>query len=138
MVDRSSVQTPCSDETNMPSTSQRLQQMRNQCRGHYAGVNIEPTRAALDQRRREQRALLRIKTMRIQHLKKRCEEIAADVNDQFNQLSERLLSYKGDPNWLIESFAVIFNENAATVVEHETKVKQLYREVAELKHAVYK
>ena len=76
--------------------------------------------------------------MRIQHLKKRCQEIAADVNDQFNQLSERLLSYKGDPNWLIESFAVIFNENAATVVEHEIEVKKLYREVAELKHAVYK
>ena len=76
--------------------------------------------------------------MRIQHLKKRCEEIAADVNDQFNQLSERLLKYKGDPNWLIECFAVIFNDSAATVVEYETEVKQLYKEVAKLKHAVYK
>ena len=50
------------------------------------------TRAALDQRRREQRALLRMKTMRIQHLKKRCKEIAADVNNQFDELSERLLT----------------------------------------------
>ena len=76
--------------------------------------------------------------MRIQHLKKCCEEIAADVNSQFDQLSKRLLNYKGDPNWLIECFAVVFNESAATVVEHENKVKQLYKEVAELKHAVYK
>ena len=77
--------------------------------------------------------------MRIQHLKKRCEEIAADVNNQFDeQLSERLLQYKGDPNWLIECFAVVFNESAATVVEYENEVKQLYKEVAELKHAVYK
>ena len=136
-VIRSSVQTPCSDEMQ-PSTSQKLQQMRDQCRGQLVGVNIGMTRAALDQRRREQRALLRMKTMRIQHLKKRCEEIAADVNNQFNQLSERLLNYKGDPNWLIECFAVIFNDSAATVVEHETEVKRLYREVAEHKHAVYK
>ena len=91
-VVRSSVQTPCSDEMQ-PSTSQKLQQMRNQCRGQLAGVNIGMTRAALDQRRREQRALLRMKTMRIQHLKKRCEEIAADVNNQFDELSERLLNY---------------------------------------------
>ena len=76
--------------------------------------------------------------MKIQHLKKRCEEIAADVNRQFDQLSERLLQYKGDPNWLIECFAVVFNESAATVMEYEAKVKQLYKEVAELKHAVYK
>ena len=139
-VVRSSVQTPCSDEneTNQPSTSQRLQRMRNQCQGRYAGVNIGQTRAALDQRRREQRALLRMKTMRIQHLKQRCKEIAADVNNQFDQLSERLLNYKGDPNWLIECFAVVFNDNAATVVEYESEVKQLYKEVAELKHAVYK
>ena len=61
--------------------------------------------------------------MRIQHLKKRYEEIAADVNSQFDELSERLLHYQGDPNWLIESFAVIFNESAATVVEHENEVK---------------
>ena len=79
MVVRSSFETPYSDE-NMPSTSQRLQQMRNECRGQLAGVNIGMTRAALDQQRREQRTLLRIKTMRIQHLKKRCDEIAADVN----------------------------------------------------------
>ena len=85
MVVRSIVQTPCSDE-NVPSTSQQLQQMRNECRGQFAGVNIGKTRAALDQQRREQRALLRMKTMRIQHLKKRCEEIAADVNTQFDQL----------------------------------------------------
>ena len=76
--------------------------------------------------------------MRIQHLKKRCEEIAADVNNQFDQLSERLLHYEGDPNWLIESFAVVFNESAATVLEHEKEVKQLYKEVVELKYAVYK
>ena len=96
------------------------------------------TRAALDQRRREQRALLRMKTMRIQHLKKRCEEIAADVNNQFDELSKRLLNYRGDPNWLIECFAVVFNDSAATVVKYENEVKQLYKEVAELKHAVYK
>ena len=129
---------PAVMKQNQPSTSQQLQQMRNQCRGQFAGVNIGMTRAALDQRRREQRALLRMKTMRIQHLKKRCEEIAADVNSQFDELSERLLNYKGDPNWFIECFAVVFNESAATVVEYETEVKQLYKEVAELKHAVYK
>ena len=138
MVDCFSGEKPCSDETNLPSTSQRLQYMRNQCRGQLVGVNIGMTRAALDQRRREQRALLRMKTMRIQQLKKRCEDIAADVNSQFDQLSGRLLNYKGDPNWLIECFAVVFNNSAATVVEYETEVKQLYREVAELKHAVYK
>ena len=96
------------------------------------------TRAALDQRRREQCALLRVKTVRIQHLKKRYEEIAADVNNQFDELSERLLHYQGDPNWLVECFAVVFNESAATIMEHEKEVKQLYKEVAELKHAVYK
>ena len=137
MVDRSSLETSCSDEIQ-PSTSQQLQQMRNQCRGQFAGVRLGMTRAALDQQRREQRALLRMKTMRIQHLKKCCEEIAADVNRQFDELSKRLLQYKGDPNWLIECFAVIFNDSAATVVNHENEVKQLYREVAELKHAVYK
>ena len=79
-----------------------------------------------------------MKTMRIQHLKKRCEEIAAEVNSQFDQLSERLLNYQGDPNWLIECFTVVFNESAATVLEYEKEVKQLYKEVAELKHAVYK
>ena len=68
----------------------------------------------------------------------RYEEIAADVNNQFDQLSERLLHYQGDPNWLIECFAVVFNESVATVLEHEKEVKQLYRKVAELKHAVYK
>ena len=136
-VARSSFETPCSDE-NQPSTSQRLQRMRNQCQGQLAGVKLGITRAALDQRRREQRALLRMKTMRIQYLKKRCEEIAAEVNSQFDTLSERLLQYQGDPNWLIECFAVIFNESAATVVEYENEVKQLYKEVAELKHAVYK
>ena len=101
-------------------------------------MKLGMTRATLDQRRREQRALLRMKTMRIQHLKKRCEEIAADVNHQFDELSERLLQYKGDPNWLIECFAVVFNDSAATVLEYEKEVKKLYREVAELKHAVYK
>ena len=35
-VVRSSFQTPCSDEPNVPSTSQRLQRMRNQCQGQYA------------------------------------------------------------------------------------------------------
>ena len=98
MVVRSSDQTPCSVNENQPSTSQRLQRMRNQCRGQLAGVSIGMTRATLDQRRREQRALLRMKTMRIQQLKKRCEEIAADVNSQFDTLPERLLQYKGDPN----------------------------------------
>ena len=92
MVDRSSFETPCSDE-NEPSTSQRLQQMRNECRGQFAGVRLGMTRAALDQQRREQRALLRMKTMRIQHLKKRCEQIAVDVNSQFDKLTERLLHY---------------------------------------------
>ena len=120
----------------MPNTSQRLQQVRRQCQGQFAGVNIGMTRAALDQRRQEQRALLRMKTMRIQQLKKRCEEIAVEVNNQFDQLSQRLLQYQDDPNWLIECFAVVFNESAATIVEHENEVKQLYREVAELKHAV--
>ena len=137
MVGRSSFQTPCSDE-NVPSTSQRLQQMRNECRGQFAGVRLGMTRAALDQQRREQRALLKMKTMRIQHLKQRCKEIAANVNNQFDQLSKRLLNYHGDPNWLIECFAVIFNDSAATVLEYENEMKQLYREVAELKHAVYK
>ena len=136
-VVRSSFETPCSDE-NVPSTSQRLQQMRNECRGQFAGVKLGVTRAALDQRRREQRALLHMKTMRIWHLKKRCKEIAADVNNQFDQLSERLLQYRGDPNWLIECFAVVFNDSAATVMEYEKEIKKLYREVAEHKHAVYK
>ena len=138
MVVRSSAETPCSDSENQPSTSQRLQRVLKQCRGQFAGVNIGMTRATLDQRRREQRALLRMKTMRIQHLKKRYEEIAADVNNQFDELSERLLHYQGGPNWLIECFVVIFNESAATVVEYEKEVKQLYKEIAELKHAVYK
>ena len=40
MVDRSSGETPCSEEQNQPSTSQQLQQMQNQCRGQFAGVNI--------------------------------------------------------------------------------------------------
>ena len=137
MVDRSSSEMPYSDETQ-PSTSQRLQQMRNECQGQFSGVSIGMTRAALDQRRREQRALLHMKTMRIQHLKKHCKEIAADVNRQFDELSNRLLQYKGDPNWLIECFSVVFNESAATVLEYEKEVKKLYKEVAEHKHAVYK
>ena len=66
--------------------------------------------------------------MRIEHLKKRCEEIAADVNTQFDQLSGRLLNYKGDPNWLIECFAVVFNDSATTVLEYEKEVKQLYKD----------
>ena len=48
------------------------------------------------------------------------------------------MNYKGDPNWLIECFAVVFNDSAATVLEYEKEGKQLYREVADLKHAVYK
>ena len=138
MVTRSSDETPCSEIENQPNTSQQLQQMRNECRGQFAGVRIGMTRVALDQRRREQHALLRMKMMRIQHLKKRCEQIAADVNHQFDELSERLLQYRGDPNWLIECFTVVFNESAATVLEYENEVKQLYKEVAEHKHAVYK
>ena len=110
MVVRSSLETPCSVEKFSPVFHNELQQMRNECRGQFAGVKLGMTRAALDQKRREQRALLRMKTMRIQHLKKRCEEIAADVNSQFDELSERLLQYKGDPNWFIECFAVVFNE----------------------------
>ena len=81
--------------------------------------------------------LLREKTMRIQYLKKRCEEIAMEVNNQFDQLTKRLLHYQGEPNWLIECFIVIFNESSATVVEYEKEIKQLYKEVAELKQAVY-
>ena len=138
MVVRSSEEMPCSDNENQPSTSQQLQRVRRQCRGHFVGGNIGMTRAVLDRRRCDQCALLHMKTMRIQHLKKRCEEVVADVNSQFDELSKRLLHYQGDPNWLIECFAVIFNESAATIVEHEKEVKQLYREVAELKHAVYK
>ena len=138
LVTRSNDETPCNVGEVQSSFSQQLQQMRNQCRGQFVGVKLGMTRAALDQKRREQRALLRVKTMRIQHLKKRCEEIAADVNKQFDQLSERLVNYRGDPNWLIECFAVVFNDSAATVVEYENEVKQLYKEVAELKHAVYK
>ena len=63
-VVHSSFETPCSSE-NEPSTSQRLQQMRNECRGQFAGMKLGMTRATLDHRRREQRALLRMKTMRI-------------------------------------------------------------------------
>ena len=48
------------------------------------------------------------------------------------------MNYRGDPNWLIECFAVIFNDSAAIVVEHESEIKQLYKEVAVLKQAVYK
>ena len=48
MVDRSCSEASCSDE-NIPSTSQRLQQVRNQCRGQFAGVDIGVTRATLDQ-----------------------------------------------------------------------------------------
>ena len=96
------------------------------------------TRATLDQRQRDQRALLLMKTMRIQHLKKRCKEIVANVNSQFDKLTERLLHYQGDPNWLIECFVVIFNESATTVVENKKEVKQLYKEVAELKHTMNK
>ena len=138
MVVRSSLETPCSVGEVQSSFSQQLQQMRNECRGQFAGMKLGMTRAALDQKQREQRALLRMKTMRIQHLKKHCEEIAADVNSQFDELSERLLQYKGDPNWLIECFTVVFNDSAATVLEYEKEVKKLYREVAEHKHVVYK
>ena len=80
IVVHSGEETPCRDEQNVPSTSQQLQRVRRQCQGQFAGVNIGMTRATLDQRRREQRALLRVKTMRIQHLKKCCKEIAANVN----------------------------------------------------------
>ena len=40
MVVRFSDETPCSVSENQPSTSQQIQQMRKQCRGQYAGVNI--------------------------------------------------------------------------------------------------
>ena len=136
-VVRSSVQMHCSDEAQ-PSTSQQIQQMRRQCRGQLSEVSIGPTRATLDQRRRDQRALLKEKTKRIQHLKKRCEQIAVDVNNQFDQLSTRLLKYHGDPNWLIECFSIVFNENAKTVLNHEAEVRILYKEIAQLKQAVYK
>ena len=49
-----------------------------------------------------------------------------------------MLQYRGDPNWLIECFTVVFNESAAAILEYEKEVKKLYREVAEHKHAVYK
>ena len=51
MVVRYSEATPCSDEPNQPSTSQRLQQMRNQCQGQLVGVKLGLTRVALDQQR---------------------------------------------------------------------------------------
>ena len=54
MVDRSSDETPYSDEQNQPSTSQQLQQVRRQCQGQFAGVNLGMTRAVMDQRQREQ------------------------------------------------------------------------------------
>ena len=126
MVVHSSCQTPCSDE-NQPSTSQRLEQMRRQCRGQLSEMNIGETRATMDQRRREQRMLLREKTKRIQYLKQSCEDIAAEVNHQFDHLSERLLTYRGDPKWLIECFTVIFNENSETVLKYESEMKELYR-----------
>ena len=131
----SNVQTPCSDE--QPSTSQRLEQMRRQCRRQLSEVSIGPTRATLDQRGREQRMLLREKTKRIQFLKKSYEDIAVEVNNQFDQLSERLLTYKGDPNWLIECFTVIFNEKSETVLNCEAEMRELYREITQLKQAVY-
>ena len=90
MVVRSNEEMSCSDNEmscsheNTPSTSQQLQQVRKQCRGQFARADIGVTRATLDQRRREQRAQLRMKTMRIQHLKKRCKEIAMDVNSQLD------------------------------------------------------
>ena len=104
----------------------------------FVGEDIGMTRATMDQRRREQCVLLREKKMKIQHLKKRCEEIAADVKNQFDQLTEKLLHYQGEPNWLIECFSVIFNESSANVIEYEKEIKQLYKEVAELKQAVHR
>ena len=71
-------------------------------------------------------------------MKKRCEEIAVEVNSQFDQLTERLLNYQGEPNWLTECFTVFFNESSAAVIEHEKDIKQLYKEVAELKQAVHR
>ena len=49
MVVRSSEETPCSENENQPSTSQRLQRVWRQCRGQFSRVNIGMTRAALDQ-----------------------------------------------------------------------------------------
>ena len=95
------------------------------------------TRANMDQKRRRQRVLIREKQERILHLKHCCEKIAADVNSQFEQLTEKLIHYKGDPNWLIECFSILFNENSATVQEHEKEITQLYTETAELKKAVH-
>ena len=138
MVARLSGEVSCSEHEQTRSLSQKLQLMRNQRCGQFAGVNIGMTRAALDQRKREQRVLLREKKMRIQYLKKRCEEIAVEVNSQFDQLTERLLNYQGEPNWLTECFTVFFNESSAAVIEHEKEIKQLYKEVAELKQAVHR
>ena len=76
--------------------------------------------------------------MRIQQLKKNCEELALGVNNQFDQLTERLLHYQGEPNWLIECFTILFNESSTAVIENEKEIKQLYKEVAELKHAVHR
>ena len=51
------IETPCSVGEVQSSFSQQLQQMRNECCGQFAGVKLGMTRAALDQKRREQRAL---------------------------------------------------------------------------------
>ena len=49
----------------------------------------------------------------------------------------KIVELQGDPNWLIECFSIVFNENAETVLNHEAEVRTLYREIAQLKQAVY-
>ena len=120
------------------SVTRKHPQVAQTSSGQIDGGDIGLTRATMDQRRRAQRVLLQEKKMRIKHLKTRCENIAAEVNEQFEVLTEKLLHYKGDPNWLIECFSIIFNESSATVQENEAEIKQLYKEVAELKNAVHR
>ena len=56
IVASSSGEMSCSEPAQC--LSQKLQLMRRQRCGQFAGVNIGMTRAALDQRKREQRVLL--------------------------------------------------------------------------------
>ena len=53
------------------------------------GRDIGMTRATMDQKRRKLRVLLKEKQERILHLKHCCEKIAADVNNQFEVLTEK-------------------------------------------------
>ena len=79
-------------EPNRDSVTEKVPQIVIQYYGQFDG-EIGMTRATMDQKRRQQRVLLQEKYMRIKHLQKRCEEIAATVNSQFEQLTEKLLNY---------------------------------------------